>query len=138
VPVTTLVEARLPETDIRRTTDPLIQQLLRSKMCQPYLMPDADGEGWTSGGLAVTTSPYRLVAADGRPHPRIFAYGVPTEGVHWATAAGARPGVNSVMLCDADALAREVLSLPAPGSPARVPAAAGAEPAAGHAAAGAR
>ena len=27
-----------------------------------------------------------------RPHPRRFAFGVPTESVHWVTAAGIRPG----------------------------------------------
>jgi hypothetical protein len=34
---------------------------------------------------------------------------VPTETVHWVTAAGIRPGVNSVILGDADAVARESL-----------------------------
>jgi hypothetical protein len=38
---------------------------------------------------------------------------VPTEAVHWVTAAGIRPGVNSVTLGDADAIARMVLTLPA-------------------------
>jgi hypothetical protein len=33
-------------------------------------------------------------------------FGVPTETVHWVTAAGIRPGVNSVILGDADAVAR--------------------------------
>jgi hypothetical protein len=31
---------------------------------------------------------------------------VPTETVHWVTAAGIRPGVDSVILSDADAIAR--------------------------------
>jgi hypothetical protein len=34
---------------------------------------------------------------------------VPTESVHWVTAAGIRPGVNSVILGDADAIARTCL-----------------------------
>jgi hypothetical protein len=36
-------------------------------------------------------------------------FGVPTESVHWVTAAGIRPGVNSVILGDADAIARSCL-----------------------------
>jgi len=36
---------------------------------------------------------------------------VPTETVHWATAAGVRPGVDSVILGDADAIARACLSV---------------------------
>jgi hypothetical protein len=31
--------------------------------------------------------------------------------VHWVTAAGIRPGVNSVILGDADAIARSCLSI---------------------------
>lgn len=60
----------------------------------------------------MTTRPYRLVDATGRTHPRRFAYGVPTESVHWVTAAGIRPGVGSVTLEDSDAIAHAVLSLP--------------------------
>jgi len=36
---------------------------------------------------------------------------VPTESVHWVTAAGIRPGVNSVILGDADAIARSSLRI---------------------------
>ncbi|MFI1335937.1 FAD/NAD(P)-binding protein [Streptomyces sp. NPDC020845] len=101
---TTLIEARLPEPDLRRTADPLLDRLLRTGGCRPHRV-----EGYETGGLDVTPSPYRLVDAEGRPHPRRFAIGVPTEGVHWVTAAGARPGVNSVTLCDTDAVARAAL-----------------------------
>jgi uncharacterized NAD(P)/FAD-binding protein YdhS len=114
VTVDTLIEARLPEVDVRRTTDPLLRGLMRTGRAQAYRVPDRSGPGYESGGLAVTRSPYRLVAADGWAHPRVFAYGVPTETVHWVTAAGARPGVNSVMLSDADAIARAALAVPVP------------------------
>jgi hypothetical protein len=61
----------------------------------------------------VTERPYRLLDARDVPHPRRFAYGVPTESVHWVTAAGIRPGVGSVTLEDSDAIAGAVLALPA-------------------------
>ena len=54
-----------------------------------------------------------LLDAHDRPHPRRFAFGVPTESVHWVTAAGIRPGVNSVILGDADAIARSSLRIAA-------------------------
>ncbi|KOG85361.1 hypothetical protein ADK38_37120, partial [Streptomyces varsoviensis] len=54
----------------------------------------------------------RLLDARGLAHPRRFAYGVPTEAVHWVTAAGIRPGVDSVTLSDADAIARAMLAVP--------------------------
>ncbi|MEU8176845.1 FAD/NAD(P)-binding protein [Microbispora hainanensis] len=116
-----LVEARLPEIDLRRTADPLLRHLLRTGQCRAYVIGGRRGDtGYETGGLAVTRRPYRLLDADGRAHPRRFAYGVPTESVHWVTAAGVRPGVNSVILGDSDAIARSVLALtPARALPAR-------------------
>lgn len=107
-----LIEARLPEIDLRRTADPLMRQLLRTGGCRPHRVPGAGG-GYETGGLAVTERPYRLLDARDVPHPRRFAYGVPTESVHWVTAAGIRPGVGSVTLEDSDAIAGAVLALPA-------------------------
>ncbi|WP_079102313.1 FAD/NAD(P)-binding protein [Streptomyces sp. TP-A0356] len=100
----TLVEARLPEPDLRRTADELLADLLRTGGCRPHRVG-----GYETGGVDVTPRPYRLINRQGVAHPRRFAFGVPTEGVHWVTAAGARPGVDSVTLSDADAVARAVL-----------------------------
>ena len=104
VRVTTLIEARLPEPDLRRTADELLARLLKTGQCRPHTV-----DGYETGGLDVTERPYRLMDRQGRAHPRRFAFGVPTEGVHWVTAAGARPGVDSVTLSDADAVARALL-----------------------------
>ncbi|WP_338900490.1 FAD/NAD(P)-binding protein [Streptomyces sp. TG1A-60] len=104
VRVTTVVEARLPEPDLRRTADDLLASLLREGGCRPHLV-----DGYETGGLDVTHRPYHLIDRQGVAHTRRFAFGVPTEGVHWVTAAGARPGVDSVTLSDADAVARAVL-----------------------------
>ncbi|MFF3212592.1 FAD/NAD(P)-binding protein [Streptomyces sp. NPDC002886] len=106
-----LIEARLPEPDLRRTADPLLQHLLDTDQAKPYVITGGQG-GYQTGGLAVTERPYRLIDARGTAHPRRFAYGVPTESVHWVTAAGIRPGVDSVTLGDSDAIARAVLALP--------------------------
>ncbi|MFG1810094.1 FAD/NAD(P)-binding protein [Streptomyces sp. NPDC049040] len=122
VRATTLIEGRLPDIDLRRTADPLMSQLLATGQCRPYRVPGTDGDDYETGGLAVSERPYRLVDVHGRPHPRRFAYGVPTESVHWVTAAGIRPGVGSVTLEDSDVIAATVLALPAPQlPPARLP-----------------
>ena len=104
VRVTTLIEARLPEPNLKYTADELLIYLLKTGQCRPHTLG-----GYETGGLDVTVSPYRLIDAQGRAHVRRFALGIPTEGVHWVTAAGARPGVNSVTLSDADAVARAAL-----------------------------
>lgn len=110
VRATTLVEARLPEPDLRRSCDPLLSRLLKTGQCRPHTV-----DGYETGGVDVTRRPYRLIGRQGDVHPRRFALGVPTEGVHWVTAAGARPGVDSVMLSDTDAVARATLRTPAIG-----------------------
>jgi hypothetical protein len=112
VRTTALIEARLPEPDLRRTEDPLLRHLLDTDQCTPYRIPGTHGSEYQTGGLAVTERPYRLLDGHGRAHPRRFAYGVPTESVHWVTAAGIRPGVDSVTLGDSDAIARALLGLP--------------------------
>ncbi|MFD8566182.1 FAD/NAD(P)-binding protein [Streptomyces sp. NPDC059639] len=104
VTATTLIEARLPEPDVRRTADDLIARLLKTGQARPHTVDEHE-----TGGLDVTPRPYRLINRQGRSHARRFAFGVPTEGVHWVTAAGARPGVDSVTLSDADAVARAAL-----------------------------
>ncbi|WP_037677767.1 FAD/NAD(P)-binding domain-containing protein [Streptomyces griseus] len=107
-----LIEARLPDPDLRRTADPLLLHLLNTEQCTTYRIAGSCGTSYETGGLAVTERPYRILDARGRAHPRRFAFGVPTESVHWVTAAGIRPGVDSVTLGDSDAIARAALALP--------------------------
>lgn len=103
---TALIEARLPEVDLRLTADPLITTLLKRGDCSLHRIPIRGGGWYETGGLAVSRKPYYVLDADRQPHHRRFAFGVPTETVHWVTAAGIRPGVNSVILGDADGIAR--------------------------------
>ncbi|MCC2274849.1 FAD/NAD(P)-binding protein [Streptomyces sp. ET3-23] len=107
-----LIEARLPEPDLRRTADPLLRHLLNTDQITTFRIDAATGSSYETGGLAVTERPYHVIDGRGHAHPRRFAYGVPTEAVHWVTAAGIRPGVDSVTLGDSDAIARAVLALP--------------------------
>ncbi|BBC36798.1 uncharacterized protein SGFS_080920 [Streptomyces graminofaciens] len=110
VRVTTVIEARLPEPDLRRTADELLARLLKTGQCRPHRITEPEGDdSYETGGLDVTPRPYHLIDRKGVAHTQRFAFGVPTEGVHWVTAAGARPGVDSVTLSDADAVARAVL-----------------------------
>ncbi|MFI1913347.1 FAD/NAD(P)-binding protein [Nocardia sp. NPDC020380] len=108
-----LIEARLPEIDLARTADPLLTWLRDTGQCTGHIVDDPR-RPFRTGAIAVTQRPYRMIDAAGRVHPRRFAYSVPTEGVHWVTAAGVRPGVDSVILGDADSIARAVLALAEP------------------------
>ncbi len=109
--VTAMIEARMQTVDLRRTADPLLGWMLAHRSCTSHRVADPDSEPHVTGGLAVTGRPFHPVTTTGQGHPRRFVFGVPTEGIHWATAAAARPGVNSVMLGDADAISLSVLAL---------------------------
>lgn len=106
VRVTTLIEARMPKTDIRNVADDLLAHLLEAGECRPHAL-----DGYETGALDVTPTPYHLIDSQGRAQARRFAIGVPLEGVHWVTSSGARPGVSSVSLGYADAIARAALQV---------------------------
>lgn len=108
--VTALIEARLPEVDVRTTDDPLLRGLMTTGAASAYTIPTPNGKGLVTSGLAVSEKPYRVLDTTGAAHPNRFAFGIPTESVHWATAAGIRPGSDSVILGDADAIARACLA----------------------------
>lgn len=107
----TLIDARLPEPDLRKTSDSLLRGLVGTGHARTFALHDPNEKPYETGGLDVEKANHRIVDSAGRPHPRRFALGVPTEAVHWVTAAGPRPGVNSVSLADADTVARTILTL---------------------------
>ncbi|MBY8882377.1 FAD/NAD(P)-binding protein [Actinacidiphila acidipaludis] len=109
-----LIEARLPAITVHRTRDRLLRHLLTTGQCTAHRIPTRDRGAYLTDGLAVTARPFHLIDAAGHPHPRRFAFGVPTEAVHWVTAAGIRPGVNSVTLTDSDAIALAALTTGGP------------------------
>lgn len=109
MPVRVVIDARMPTPDVRTTDDELLRGLLAAGRCRPHRVPDGEGGVLETGGLDVTPRPARVIAADGAPNPGLYALGVPTESVHWATAVGIRPCSASATVGDADAIARAVL-----------------------------
>ncbi|GAA5085986.1 3-carboxy-cis,cis-muconate cycloisomerase family FAD/NAD(P)-binding protein [Nocardia iowensis] len=105
-----LIDAWLPYPDLHGTEDPLLRNLLRRNDVRGYTMGNPDGSTYRTGGLAVDQGSHAVLDGVGRIHPRRYAFGVPTEAVRWVTAAGPRPGVNSVTLSDGDQIARAILA----------------------------
>lgn len=105
-----LIEARLPENRAWTTADPLVEHLLDAGIAREHVLSQ-DHMQHRTGSIDITGRPYQVIDRAGRAQPGMYAFGVPTEGVHWATAAGVRPGVGSVILNDADSIARSCLEL---------------------------
>ncbi|MFD9592207.1 FAD/NAD(P)-binding protein [Kitasatospora sp. NPDC059973] len=104
-----LLEAHLALTDVRRATDPLLRRLIETGGARPHVIPDAQGEPYTTGGLDVAEVSFRLLDSGGTAHRGRFSYGPPVESVQWVTAIGARPHVGSRTLIQGDAIARGCL-----------------------------
>ena len=105
-----LVEARLPHPKVQRVDDLLLKNMLHSGTARCHML-DQGFTRYETGAIDVTPPPYQVIDTRGRGQAGLFAFGVPTEGVHWSTAAGIRPGVGSVILADADAVARAALGI---------------------------
>ncbi|WP_280466124.1 FAD/NAD(P)-binding protein [Nocardia brasiliensis] len=105
-----LIEARLPEWRLEATDDELLRHLINNGSVRMHEL-DQGFARYRTGSIDITMRPYHVISSKGDVSRTMFAFGIPTEGVHWATAAGIRPGVGSVILADADAVARAALSL---------------------------
>ena len=113
VTATVMVDARLPEPSVSRTTDPLLAGLVRRGAVAEEVLVDDDGTVLrNTGALRVRPADGAVLDAAGRAHPRRFAIGPHTN----VRVAGAftRPGTNAQSLRYNDAVARALLrSLPA-------------------------
>ena len=104
-----LFEARLPKVDAQRSLNPLMQQLLKEGVGRLHQLQLSDGSWFMSGAIEVDAGSNQLIDADGDVVRGLFCYGIPTEGVHWLTAATSRPGTDPWNLREADEIARRVL-----------------------------
>jgi hypothetical protein len=109
---TTLIDARIPRTDLRRDASSLTRQLLHDGLISEYVNTDpVDGDVFHTGGLAVTTAPFHVVDGFGRATPGLYALGIPTENTRWFTQIGnGRPGPVGAFHGDADAIAVDALA----------------------------
>ncbi|GAA2138646.1 hypothetical protein GCM10009760_20130 [Kitasatospora kazusensis] len=106
----TLIDARIPGTDLGRDPAPLTRQLTAAGIWVPAVDPADDGPSG-AGGVAVTTAPYRPVDLAGSPVDGLYVLGIPTEGRRWFMQVGStRPGPWTQFTSDADAIAADALA----------------------------
>ncbi|MFE1858066.1 FAD/NAD(P)-binding protein [Streptomyces anandii] len=105
-----LVDARIPDPDLRRADGDLTARLRDQGLLTPYVNRGPDGGEFATGGVAVTGSPFHPVRADGRPEKGMYVLGIPSEFTRWFTQVGSgRPGVWGEFAADADAIAEDAL-----------------------------
>ncbi|MFE2187048.1 FAD/NAD(P)-binding protein [Streptomyces sp. NPDC059455] len=108
--VDTVIDARIPSPDLARDPAPLTRHLVARGLWTGH----RNGEGadaFTTGGVAVTDSPYHPVDRDGSPDTGLYVLGIPTEHTRWFMQGGSsRPGFWTDFVRDADAIAADALS----------------------------
>ncbi|OIR65720.1 FAD/NAD(P)-binding protein [Corynebacterium diphtheriae] len=103
---TVLIEARLPSGAIHHTADPLLGDLLSRGIVKPHLYSETSRVSGASDVNPKTFIAYQ--SGTDKNTGLLFAYGIPLEGIQWGTAATIRPFVNSVIITDADVIARQI------------------------------
>jgi uncharacterized NAD(P)/FAD-binding protein YdhS len=105
-----LIEARLSSTTNQLSLNPLVQQLLNDELATIHQLRLASGEVYQTGALLVERKTNQLIGKKGKMIAGLFCYGIPTEGVHWLTAATARPGTDPWNLREADIIAETIFN----------------------------
>ncbi|MFG2877800.1 FAD/NAD(P)-binding protein [Streptomyces sp. NPDC048337] len=108
---TTLIDARIPTPDLHRDESALMTSLVTGGVVSEYFRTGPDtAPPLPTGGLNVTTAPFRVIAGDGRVHDGLYALGIPTEHTRWFTQVGSgKPGLNTLFRQDAEAIAQAML-----------------------------
>jgi len=105
-----LIEARLPKTANQFSLNPLIHQLLKDGIASLHELTLTTGEVYKTGALLVERTTNQLQSKEGERILGLFCYGIPTEGIHWLTAATSRPGTDPWNLREADVIASTIFT----------------------------
>lgn len=111
VAVQTVIDARLPTTDITRDRSGLTRSLVDNGIFVPFVNGTGDN-AFETGGVNVTQSPFHPIRADRSIAERLYVLGIPTEHCRWFMQSGSsRPHKWIDFMIDADAIAADVLTV---------------------------
>ncbi|WP_048942680.1 FAD/NAD(P)-binding protein [Enterococcus faecalis] len=105
-----LIEARIPKVNNEKSLNPLTRQLLADKLATLHQLALADGQIVKTGALLIVPATNQVITKDGQVATGLFSCGIPTEGIHWLTAAAARPGVDPWNMRDMDRIAATIFN----------------------------
>jgi len=85
-----LIEARLPETNLEHTKNPLLIRMRQKGYLAPHSII-VEGKEYQTGAIHVTRKSHQVVDHNGIVLQHIYCYGIPLEGLDWLNAASPRP-----------------------------------------------
>lgn len=109
-PATQLIEARLHGINMNTSTNPLIQNLIESKLISTKNYRESDGTLFEVGGAVINRTTMTLVNQQEQEIPGLRMWGVPTEGWSWFTTFSPRPNVHDKILQDAENIANTIFA----------------------------
>lgn len=106
-----LIDCYVQRQDLRRTSDPLLGNLMSSGQIRPASrLNSPEGDDSTQiGAVDVVIDTGQVIAADGSVDASLRFGGIPLEGLRWNTALAGRTGVDSGFFRETRDLARAVL-----------------------------
>lgn len=105
-----LVEARVPKPDLDITANPLLETLVDNQLARTKTLLIGDKDVRLAA-VDVQPDSDQLIDKGGAQQPNVYIWGIPLEGLRFATNASPRPGVNDINLQTADKIAANVLEL---------------------------
>ncbi|MFV0559524.1 MAG: FAD-dependent oxidoreductase [Enterococcus sp.] len=97
------IEARIPETNLVQTKNPLLQQLINNGLGK------VKSSVSDSQPLRIDLETNQVIQKNDKQDATLFCVGIPTEGIDWLTAAVARPWVDAWNLRQTDAIACQII-----------------------------
>lgn len=105
-----LLEARVPKPDLDITANPLLESLVDQGLARTKTLR-VDNQDVGLAAVDVQVNSDQLVNQEGARQESLYIWGVPLEGLRFATNASPRPGVNDINLQTADKIAATILGL---------------------------
>ena len=99
-----VIEARIPNSDITVSADPLMRQLIADEILHEEVRTDATGTAHL-GAVDVDLDTLQV-----RNQPGLYCFGISISGLAWPVAETAEPASNHGILRRADTIAAEILS----------------------------
>ncbi|MFH4354638.1 MAG: FAD/NAD(P)-binding protein [Neisseriaceae bacterium] len=102
------IEARISPINVHLVDSKLISSLLTQNIASSYKRLDTNAEEGEVCLGAIETLPSHTNECLGNMGG-LFVFGIPTEGYRWATSAGIRPDVGSVILTESSEMAKKIV-----------------------------
>ncbi|MBD8513642.1 FAD/NAD(P)-binding protein [Photobacterium sp. CAU 1568] len=108
--ITTVIDARIPTTNIKLDRSELTKNLIRDNIWTNYIN-EGESSFFVTGGVSISPAPFHPVNRNNQVIKDVYVIGIPTEHTRWLMQAGSsRPGFWTDFVQDADAIAENILS----------------------------